>query len=120
MNEGGEHLTAAPPAPEISVNADGTEKLSARHEMENTLRSSSSLSTQNEDSLARDSVRFDALVDLLATDAPSSRDQHPGEGTAEIIHPCALATLPELPLLVARRSDPFQTPERRPNVSDEL
>jgi hypothetical protein len=88
------------------------------HEIENTLRSSQSLSTENEDSLARDSVRFDALVDLLATDGPSSGDHHSGDDDAEMVHPSSLPTSTGLPLL-SRRSEPFQTSERRPDVCDE-
>ena len=114
MMDDGEGLTAALPA---SENYTHTEELPTNHELENTQRSPQSLSTQNEDSLARDSVRFDALVELLGTDGPSSRDQRPGEDTAEAIHHLSLlSTSSGLPPL-ARHSDPFQTPERRPDVS---
>lgn len=118
MNEGDGHLPAALPASEISADADGTEEFLTSLEMENALQSSRSLSIRNDDSLARDSVRFDALVDLLSTDGPSSRDQHTGEDAAEVIHPSSPLTSSGLPPR-ARRSDPFQTPERRPNVSTE-
>lgn len=119
MNEGEEHLTVAPLAPEDSVHTsiDSIEGLSTSHEMGNTQRSSRSLSMQNEDSLAGDSVRLDALVELLATDGPSSRDQYQEESTAEAIHASSPSNLPGRPLLPGC-SDPFQTPERRPHVRD--
>ena len=117
MNDGEGHLTAALPASENYVHTDGTEELSTSHELDNTRRSSRSRSVQNEDSLAGDSVRFDTLVELLGTDGLRSRDQPAGEDTAEVIHhPSPLLTPSGLPPL-AQHSDPFQTPERRPDVS---
>lgn len=119
MNEGREHLTAAVPASGISGHTDSTEQLSPSHEIENTRKSPRSLSTQNEDSLAGDSVRFNALVDLLAPDGSNSRDRYQGEGTAEVVHSSLLQTSSSgLPLLT-RRPDPYRTPECRPDVSDE-
>lgn len=119
MNDGEGHLTTGLPASENHTHTDGTEDLSTTQELENTntQRSLGSLSTQNEDSLAGDSGRFDALVELLASEGPSSRDQRQGEDTSEVIHhPNLLSTSSGLPLL-AGHSDPFQTPERRPDVS---
>ena len=119
MNDGEEHLTVALPASGISGLTESTEELPTSLEMENTRNSSRSISMQNEDSLARDSVRFDELVDLLTTDGLSSRDQYQGGGTAEVIDPNMLqASSSGLPLLI-RRSDPFQTPEHHLDVSDE-
>ena len=116
MNDGEEHLSAALPA---SGHTDSTEELPTSHEMENIRTSSRSISIQNEDSLARDSVRFNDLVDLLATDGLCPKDQYQGEDTAEVVHPSTFQTSsPGLPLLT-RRSDPFQTPEDRLDVSDE-
>lgn len=117
MNDGEGHLTTGLPASENYTHTDGTEDLSTTQGVENTQRSLGSLSTQNEDSLAGDSGRFDALVELLASEGPSSRDQRQGEDTSEVIHhQNLLSTSSGLPLL-ARHSDPFQTPERRPDVS---
>ena len=100
MTDGEEYLTAALPAFEISGQTDGAEELSASHKMENTRRTSQSLSMQNEDSLASDSVRFNALIDLLATDGrPNSRDQYQGESTAEVIYPGFLQTSPSNPVV---------------------
>ena len=119
MNDGEEHLTEAIlPASGISGRTQSTEELPTCHEMENTRKSSRSISMRNEDSLARDSVRFDELVDLLTTDGLNSRDQYQGEDTAEVVHPSIFqASSSGLPLLT-RRSDPFQTPEHRLDVSD--
>ena len=119
MDDGEEHLSAALPASGILGHTDGTEELPTSHDMETTRMSSRSLSVQNEDSLARDSVRFNELVDLLATDGLSSKVQYQGEDTAGVVHPSIFqASSPGLPLLT-RRSDPFQTPEHRLDVSDE-
>ena len=119
MNDGEEHLSAALPASGNLGHTGGTEELPTSHEMETTRMSSRSSSMQNEDSLARDSVRFNELVDLLATDGLSSKDQYQGEDTAEVVHPSIFqASSPGLPLLT-RRSDPFQTPEHQLDVSDE-
>ena len=60
--------------------------------MENIQKSSRSISIQNEDSLARDSVRFDELVDLLTTDGLNSRGQYQGDGTADVVHPSIFQT----------------------------
>jgi hypothetical protein len=122
MNDGEEDPTAAPLAFGISGQTDGTEDLSASHEMENTRRASRSISMQNEDSLAGDSVRFNALIDLLATDEPNSTDQYQyqGEVTTEAVNPSFLqASSSGLPPGLPLRPNPFQTPERRPHVSDE-
>ena len=76
MNDGEEHLTAALPASGISGLTDSTEReeLPTSLEIESTQKSSRYISMQNEDSLVRDSVRFDELVDLLTTDGLNSRD----------------------------------------------
>jgi hypothetical protein len=120
MNEGEEHPTAALPAFGILGHTGGTEELSTSHEMETTLRPSQSPTTHNEDSLAGDSVRFNALVDLLATNGPNLRDQYQGEDSVEVVHPSLFQTSSSGPPLLTRHSDPFQTPERRPDVCDEL
>ena len=119
MNDGEGHLTAVLPASGISGHTDSTEELPTSHDMENTRKSSQSINIQNEDSLARDSVRFDEPVDLLTTDGLNSRDQYQGEGTAEMVHPSIFQTSSSGPPLLTRRSDLFQTPEHQLDVSDE-
>lgn len=119
MNDGEGHLTAALPASGILEHTDGTEELSTSHEVENTRKTSRTISMQNEDSLAGDSVRFNALIDLLATDGPNARDQYQEDDTTQVVHPSLLQTSSSgLPLLT-RHAGPFQTPERQSHVGCE-